>query len=254
MNPEISDRLDAIDNVVDWAQNERPGAVERGTLKSDYEEYTEELLGHHLGPVKDLTREVRELLETHDAGNWSAPEEPGEPTSEPPAEPMTNYMDGLQGAMTAPTHWDGNPGAIDVYTTGGEGTWIAMPIGGDVSIQTTPTPGGVMYSALFQADNGWTYLFGHINEYQYRTGRVEANVPFACQGLSGLWNIRQYAPSHIHFACIRGHVQMDADGMGDVRAVDAWQGLGFGLGEIVGHIPGPQEYEQGGWYAGRLRG
>lgn len=248
MNEEVNARLDGIDERIQWAQDQRPGAGERGDKKEDYVDYVTELLDDKLGPIKDLTREARELL-----GAGAPPPEENGPINEPSLPPGQQYLEGLKGGFTAAKHWDGSPNAIDVYTRGGAGTLIAMPIGGRVRMAFAQEPGDVMATAVYEADNGYDYHFGHVNPSQYREGRVEAGTPFALQGTSGLAVMAQYNPSHIHFAWTKRGVPLGQDGLGQGPALRAWANLGFSLSEITDYEPGPQDYLAGRWYAGRRR-
>lgn len=248
MNEQVNERLDQIDEVVQWAQDERPGAGSRGDKKEDYVAYVEELLDKKLGPVKDLTREIRELL-----GAGAPPPQEEGPITDPPEAPGQQYLDGLKGGFTAPNHWDGSPNAIDVYTPKGKGTLIAMPIGGTVRMKFDQEPGDVGATAIYEADNGYDYHFGHVSATQYREGRMDAGTPFAVQGSSGLAIMEQYNPSHIHFAWTRRGVPLGQDGLGEGPALKAWLNLGFSLAEITQYEPGPQDYMSGQWYAGRRR-
>lgn len=221
----ITERVDAIRAAVQAAQAHR---CAYGATKATYQASMATVMDEDIGPLDDLAREIGELA--------NAPKAPDPGPEEPPPAPWR-----MPNGFTAPTHWDGDATKLDWYP-GPLGTGIAWPLGGTVTVERGPSPGGTPIEwANYWADNGKRYRMGHVLR-DVRTGRVEAHRVFAAVGDTGIEMLPDAAHIHLEVYDTQGRA---------LPVLAELHALGF-RPALVDRVPSPDEYLAGKARAGRF--
>lgn len=203
--------------------------------------------------ARESNQSVRDLLARALPQLVSAENEPlpGEPPPEVPTAPAWPDPRTVWDGFTAPTHWEGDSRAVDVYLHVPLGEWLGFPVAGEVRRMSSTGPlGTALVTALLYCTEGpwaqWLFAFTHVLD-SIRTGYRPAAEPFFQYGNSGIETLPE--AQHIHFcADAPGGIRMTPDGKGDVGALACLDALGFQLGRVAA-VPSPQDY-----LSGRARG